>query len=519
VLVVLAWLAQMAWLVHRSYGEGATSLTADLARYSGDAQWRGIYYRGEKLGFSVGQTRALPDGFELQEDGRLQMLLLGSSSTARLRTTVRVDSSFNVRDFEFSLDPGTGPLSVKGSLAGRRLQLETTGPAGSRQEVRDLPEAPVLSLSLPRRLVALRPSPGQSFSFQSFDPVTLRNAPLRLVVQAREVIWVMNRPIPTLRVELEFQGLTSRSWITEVGEVVKEESPTGLLVLRESRDRATMLAVPGEVQVDLLEGSAVQPRGQRIVDPTVLDRLKLRFPVPPGFESNALDGDGQSRQGDVLEIVTASRRPAGPAREDLAAYLSPETLIESDDPAIVAESRRALEGVTGARQAAERLVRHVHALLVKKPTLSLPSAREVLRARVGDCNEHTTLYVALARAAGLPARIAVGLVFLHGSFFYHAWPEVWIAESPGRGLWVPVDPTLGQFPADVSHLRLLRGGLDQQARILGLVGRATIDVLEIEREPGSVPVLVGDPGLARPPLPLDIPRPTGGRRGCWSAPR
>ncbi len=169
-LVVLAWLAQMGWLVHRSYGESATTLTADLARYSGDAQWRGIYYRGEKLGFSVGQTRALPDGFELQEDGRLQMLLLGSSSTARLRTTVRVDRSFNLRDFEFSLDAGTGPLSVKGRLDGRRLQLETTGPAGTRQEVRDLPEAPVMSLSLPRRLVALQPRPGRPSPSRASTP-------------------------------------------------------------------------------------------------------------------------------------------------------------------------------------------------------------------------------------------------------------------------------------------------------------------------------------------------------------
>lgn len=519
VLLVLLWVAQMGWLVHRSYGESATSLTSDLARYSGEAQWKGVYYRGEKLGFSVGQTVPLADGFELQEDGRLQMLLLGSSATARLRTTVRVDRAFALRDFEFSLDAGTGPLLVKGRLDGTRLELETSGPSGSRREVRQLTEVPVINLSLPRRLAALRPRPGQTLEFQSFDPVTLRNAPLRVVVEEREVIWVLRRPIPTLRVALSFQGLESRSWITEVGEVVKEESPTGLIVVRETRERATMLAVPGEVQSDLLETSAVQPRGERITDPIRLNRVKLRFPLPTGFESAALDGDGQTRSGDVYEIVTAGRRRPGPPGVDLLPLLLPESLIESDDPDIVAEAERALAGVKGTRQRAERLVRHVHAILEKKPTLSLPSAREVLRARVGDCNEHTTLYVALARAAGLPARIAVGLVFLRGSFYYHAWPEVWVAEGDGRGLWMAVDPTLDQFPADVTHLRLLRGGLDQQARVLALVGRARIEVLEIDREPGAVPVLVGAAAPDRPALPLDIPRPTGGRRGCWSDPR
>ena len=95
----------------------------------------------------------------------------------------------------------------------------------------------------------------------------------------------------------------------------------------------------------------------------------------------------------------------------------------------------------------------------------------MLRTKVGDCNEHTALFVAMARSIGIPARIAVGLVFMHGAFYYHAWPEVYITEHAGLGLWLPVDPTLNQFPADATHLRLARGGLDRQAAILPLIGR------------------------------------------------
>ena len=75
------------------------------------------------------------------------------------------------------------------------------------------------------------------------------------------------------------------------------------------------------------------------------------------------------------------------------------------------------------------------------------------------------LYVAMARALGLPARVAVGLVYLRGAFYYHAWPEVYVAQSPTLGQWLPVDPTLNQFPADATHVRLARGGLDRQAAI------------------------------------------------------
>ena len=145
------------------------------------------------------------------------------------------------------------------------------------------------------------------------------------------------------------------------------------------------------------------------------------------------------------------------------------------------------------RDRAERLTRYVNGLLEKKPTVSIPSAREVLRTRVGDCNEHTALFVAMARAAGIPARIAVGLAFVRGAFYYHAWPEVYIDEG-SRGLWLPVDPTFNQFPADATHVRLARGGLDRQTAILPLVGRLKMTILDVETAPDSErPILAAAP--------------------------
>ena len=55
-------------------------------------------------------------------------------------------------------------------------------------------------------------------------------------------------------------------------------------------------------------------------------------------------------------------------------------------------------------------------------------------------------------AAKLPSRIAVGLVYLRGAFYYHAWAEVWI-EDEG---WVSVDVTHRQLAGDW-HCRLAIG--------------------------------------------------------------
>ena len=92
--------------------------------------------------------------------------------------------------------------------------------------------------------------------------------------------------------------------------------------------------------------------------------------------------------------------------------------------------------------------------------------------------------VAMSRSLGLPSRIAVGLAYVRGAFYYHAWPEVYVEER-GRALWLPVDPTLNQFPADATHLRLARGGLDRQAVMLPLIGKLEMSDVRVTLAPGA----------------------------------
>jgi transglutaminase-like putative cysteine protease len=512
-LVLVAWAVTMGALINRSYIQAASvNLAADLARYGSDAKWKGVYYRGDKIGFMVGETVPADDGYLLREEGQLQMALLGATSAARLRTEVRVDREFTVRSFVFTLDPGTGAVEVSGQVEGRRLNLTIATASGRRTETRELTEVPALSLNVPRRLAAAGLKAGGRHALTLFDPATLRNAPMTVEVEAREVVRVADRPVPAFRLRSHFGGITSQSWITDTGDVVKEESPLGLVVVRETREQALNLGVPDRIRIDMLEAAAVVPeKARRIDDPGAVQRLRLRLEHTGALTASDLQGAGQTVEGDVFEIRDQQAETGGTPDPDAARFLAAEPFIESDAPEIVAEARKALADVTGARARAEHLVRYVNALLEKKPTVSLPSASEVLRTRVGDCNEHTALYVALARASGLPARIAVGLVYLRGGFYYHAWPEVYVEER-ARGLWLPVDPTLNQFPADATHVRLARGGLDRQAVVLPLIGRLKMTVLDLQLAPGATPVLVGQPAPAFVP-----PPPEKGREDCWSS--
>ena len=247
ILIFLAWIAVMALLMRRSYLEASSaSLATDLARYGSAAVWRGVYYRGEKIGFTVSQTVPEADGFQLQEDGRLQMALLGATTAATIRTEAHVDRSFALRAFEFSLDPGTGKVEVRGRLDGLRLSLEVRTPSGARTEERTLDEAPALSLNLSRRLAGGGLATGARHQWTMFDPATLRNSPVTIDVGKRELVRGAGvAPIPAFRVEMTFAGLRTTSWVTDTGEVVREESPLGLITIRETPERARTMAVSG----------------------------------------------------------------------------------------------------------------------------------------------------------------------------------------------------------------------------------------------------------------------------------
>lgn len=520
VLALVAWVVTMGVVVNRSYLQASSrNLATDLARYGSTAQWRGVYYRGEKIGFTVSQVQATDDGFELQEDGRLQFSLLGATTAAILKTTARVDRSFALESFDFSLDPGTGPMSIKGRLDGLNLSLEIGGSGGTRTETRRLAEPPALMLSVGRRLANEGLAAGTKKQWMVFDPATMKNAPVTIDVGAREVVTAGNRrPIPAFKVQMTFSGLTTTAWITDTGEIVREESPMGLITVLESQEDATALAVSGRMREDMLEAAAIVPvfgRKQQIIEPRDVKRLRLRL-IGANLPAEEVSGSGQVVDGDVIETTDTRDLVATPTPNDLDQYLRAEPFIESDSPEIRAEAEKMVAGITGTRARAERLTREVNQLVEKRPTVSLPSALEVLRTKVGDCNEHTALFVALARSIGIPARINVGVAYVRGAFYYHAWPEVYIDEGNNRGMWLPVDPTFNQFPADATHLRLARGGLEKQAAILPMIGNVRMFVDQVEMAPNSTPIVVGRQVSDPRPLAIDIPRRQA--CGCWASP-
>jgi transglutaminase-like putative cysteine protease len=155
-------------------------------------------------------------------------------------------------------------------------------------------------------------------------------------------------------------------------------------------------------------------------------------------------------------------------------YLKATPFIQSDHPEIQTKAKEIVSEGDPDIVKAKKLVAWVHQNIQKRPVLSVPNALETLRNRVGDCNEHAVLLAALARASGIPAEIEAGLVYQNGRFYYHAWNVLYL------GRWITADAVMGQFPADVTHLRFVRG-TEQQIDLLQIIGKVKLEILSETR--------------------------------------
>ncbi len=183
-------------------------------------------------------------------------------------------------------------------------------------------------------------------------------------------------------------------------------------------------------------------------------------------------GETETEMTVMSAVVPSLASTAGAVPDDCKPFIAASQGVQSDHPEFV---RRAAEIVGRKEQPLDKaraIFEWVHRKVDKRATVSLPSALDVLHTMRGDCNEHTYLFVALARAAGLPAKIMVGLAHHEGAFYYHAWPAVYVGE------WLEMDPTWGQEGVDATHIALVQGGLTDQMRLVKVVGQLKIKILE-----------------------------------------
>jgi hypothetical protein len=499
--ILALWGAGLFVLVRRElFRPHLETLTEAAMRVTPGAVFYGVLQGDRHVGFASSTIDTTTNAITMQDYLVADLPVGGRTHRATARTEVRLSRSLRVQEFTVSIDAESSPIRATGRVEGDSiLVLAIATEPGVQADTQRIPlSGPILLPTLIPLAIALGDPPkvGKTYELPMFDPVGLtpKTVAFRVTAESSFVVhdsatfdtgrnrWNSVLPVQVRGWRIAGEGASTFSgWIDEQGRV-----------LRTSQLGFELQRLPYEVafenwRMESLERGSAVTSDRDVLETTAIGANKrLRRAVPrlrvrlSGVDLNGFDLEGarQRLRGDTLTItrepdsalLAKYTLPMGGQRL-MRSFTRAEPLIQTGHPEILQTMQRIVGTEHNPRVAAERIARWVNDSIKERITFGIPSALQVLRSRTGDCNEHTQLYVALARAAGIPTRIAAGLAYIDGRFYYHAWPEVYLNG------WVAVDPTFGQFPADAAHLRFTIGGLERQAELLRLMGNLEIDVL------------------------------------------
>ncbi len=477
--LVASWAVMVGLLVRKQAAPPASDAATLLASSSrtgvdGRNEWFGVYHGAEKVGHAHRMTARTGDGYGFYEDSVVALALLGTPQTLRTALAAETDGDYALRSFRFTLVSPATTFSVTGTSDDHVLSVRY-GPQGQTADLRLPLTTPIYLPSTLRPHVLTRDrTPGTRYTVPVFSPLALRNEPMTITIDGTETIDGPGGRVEATRLVEEHQGLEARVWIDPEGNVVREEAALGFTLVRESEEQA--LAPISGAPLDLARASKVPLTGD-LDDARAAARLRLHVSGPAAGRIPD-DARRQRLHGDLLEI-TREDLPAPlplplalPATAEVTSALGAAPFLEVDDPTLAARAKAIVGDARDSLTAAHRLVAWVADAIDKAPTVTVPSAREVLASRRGDCNEHSVLLAALARAAGIPARLVAGVVYAGDGFYYHAWTELWL------GTWVSADSVFDQMPVDATHVKLVEGGPEQQIALAGVIGKLAFRVEE-----------------------------------------
>ena len=500
--IIVAWIAGLAVLIRREYFRPQVERLAEAAkRVAPGVVYYGVMQGDRQVGFASSIIDTTGSSITVRDYLVADLPLGGKARRASARTNVTLSRALRMTSFDFELNTEGDPIQASGRTEGDSVLVLAIASGRAKPDTQRIPlTGPILLPTIVPLALALSEPPkvGKHYRLPVFNPASMAPADMGFDVQA-ESAFVMNDSATYDSATAQWRGVkpsTLRAWqvtgkpaaafsgwVDEQGRIV-QTTQLGFELRRLPYELAfeNWRAKSGKDAVtndrDILEMTAIAAN-KRMTSHTRVLRVRLTGVDLAGFD---LNGQRQRLSGDTLVVTSEPERALNttftlPMTGRDPQNTRPEPLLESRHPRIISLARQIAGTERNPRIVAERINSWVHDSLKKQITFGVPNALQVLQARTGDCNEHTQLFVALARAAGLPARIAAGLAYVDGKFFYHAWPEILLDD------WVAVDPTFGQFPADAAHLRFVIGGVARQTELLRLMGNLKIDVLSVSDAP------------------------------------
>jgi hypothetical protein len=461
--------------------------------------WEILFLTGARVGYSrtTFSRQEHHGGQLLRIDGESRMTLLrqGTPIAARIYS-----SSLHTRDGELvecahSVDQDTSTLlRCEARVDGRRLLMKLV--VAGKEQLTSCPWEKSYGgyHALYQTLRAAPMKPGEKRAFYALAAEANAVVANRLEAKQWETVDLLDGRRELLRIDTVMdvppKMLPGVVWVDRAGEVWKTSPGAGMESFRSTKSAALDDAQPVEVDVmDSLKVAVAKP----IQRPQQTKRVRYRVRLANGDPAAVfVSGAGQMvesvdahtadvtvyalRAGDRWGNPKAKDDPPGDADRQANSW------VQSDAPEIVAAAKQAAGDLRDPWQTALALERYTKARMPHANyTRAFDTALEALRSGAGDCSEHAVLLTALARARGIPARAAIGLVYQNGTFLYHMWVELFV-----DGRWIPVDAMFAQGGISAAYLKLGHtslqgaGALASLLPITQVAGQLSIEVLDVE---------------------------------------
>ena len=493
----LAWLGLALWL------GAAPGVRAETPAPAGET-WYAIEIAGQPAGWMV-ERRAERDGPKQERPKQERHIVTETEMELRLKRgatelTLGLASRFvetaDGRPIEMGSRQklGTTPVEITGRFVAAGVELQTSQEGSTTRQTLPVPAGPWLPPAAAARFVERQMAAGADrFSFLTVDPL-LGVTSFEVVHQRAGAATEVSLPsgsveaTPWKQVSQAAGGVEATIWVDGRGRMVKSVTPMmGVELVLTLADRETAKAGGGAPE--LMVRTFVKPQ-RPIPEPrrATSGRYRLSLSAGEPLELPSTGAQTVELRDGKAEVEVRARAWKKAEEADPSPFLASSSFLNFRDPKIEELRDRALAKVgKSPAEKAEALRAFVHRYLARKDLATgFATATEVAASASGDCTEHAVLLAALLRSAGIPSRVAAGLLYVEefagerDVFGYHMWTEALL-----RGVWTPLD-AMTEEPFDATHVTLAVSPLNDggdfpaaSARLARTMGSLQIEILAV----------------------------------------
>jgi hypothetical protein len=457
-----------------------------LSEWPYRAYWTGIVFNGKRVGFShfrLTPAQERSDIFEIHSAAYLHVRFLMFDKIIILKSLDRVAADLSLVDFRYTYDFDGNRLQLEGRQDDRRLEVEIRTHGQTHRQIIALQDK-----VYPTSAIALYPvmhglAVNRSYMYRVYDGETKSVATVKQDILAYEESELFAGQ--AFKVKTRLQGHHVTSWFDNHGRPLLEMSLGGVLIatLEDPKNAQNYLAAAALNKDETLLDFSLIKSNIAIQDPYgvtsmefVLSGINENLDLPSDQRQQCQTRDQMRVCRTTTQIGNIDPTMATIDPDQVKRYLQPSLSVPSHNPLIQQTAAEIVSDTRGTLKRVRSIFDWIRNNIEQKP-VDVFTALDVLEGGKAECQGHSLLYTAFARAAKIPTRVVNGIIYSkkHRGFLYHTW-----AESLVAGRWLAVDPTLRQIPADATHVKFIEGErLRDLLPLLNLIGHIEIEIIAV----------------------------------------